>query len=285
MKSTRAHASVRGPDRHGNACTPRTGGGKTFGLWSTSTCVGASLAARGTGGRVDGPGPSRWSDDSTSMATATSGHWRQNRQQHCFELPKKRCRTSTNTRLRATSCLVWHTERRAIVLTVEDDGAGFLPSTRVPSEQGGFGLLIMAERSTHSRRRDVEISSHPGHGTVVRATLPYALRRSSARVKAPVTAAKPVTASQRPIRCPGRRQSHHRAPRYSTHSGRQTPTSRLWVRPTMALLQLNKPHHLRPDVILLDVQMPRLSGIEALPQLRTVVSERRGGDANYVQPR
>src|SRR5438094_10602752 len=63
-------------------------------------------------------------------------------------------------------------EAEAIVLTIEDAGAGFDPDAAAPHDTGGFGLLSMAARA-RSLGGELLVTSRPGHGTCGRATLPY----------------------------------------------------------------------------------------------------------------
>lgn len=159
-------------------------------------------------------------------------------------------------------------ETEAVVLTVEDDGTGFAPEVRAPDERGGFGLLSMAAR-TRSLGGDLQVASRPGHGTVVRATLPHVRPRAAmAAVPADETQGTP-TPPDRPIRVlvvddhTIARQGIRRI--LEGHAGIQ-----IVGEADDGQAAVEQTARLHPDVILLDVHMPRLSGIEALPRLRAV---------------
>ena len=59
----------------------------------------------------------------------------------------------------------------SVVLTVEDDGKGFVTEICPGSRQGHFGLLGMSERAKHLNGR-ILIESAPGKGTRFRAEIP-----------------------------------------------------------------------------------------------------------------
>lgn len=67
-------------------------------------------------------------------------------------------------------------EADAVVATIADNGRGFAPLTAVAPTGRGLGLLGMRERLALVGG-DLEIDSHPGAGTTVRATVPLAGRR------------------------------------------------------------------------------------------------------------
>jgi signal transduction histidine kinase len=58
-----------------------------------------------------------------------------------------------------------------VLLTVEDNGAGFNPSAQDEAGPAGFGLLGMRERA-HQIRARIDIQSHPGGGTVIHVEVP-----------------------------------------------------------------------------------------------------------------
>ncbi|MSP14715.1 MAG: response regulator [Chloroflexi bacterium] len=155
----------------------------------------------------------------------------------------------------------------ALVLTVEDDGVGFDPTAVGRNDRGGFGLLSMAAR-VRSLGGALCVTSHPGHGTAVRATLPYVRPAvAPAAVVLPVdTAARPAPGA-RPIRV--LIVDDHPVVRQGIRGILdEQPDIQVVGQAEDGLAAIEQTGRLRPDVVLLDLQMPRLSGIEALPRLR-----------------
>jgi DNA-binding NarL/FixJ family response regulator/signal transduction histidine kinase len=160
-------------------------------------------------------------------------------------------------------------EADAIVLTVEDDGIGFDPDTVVPHQAGGFGLLSMAARA-RILGGELLVTSHPGHGTAVRATLPYVRPEiaTAAVVLKKETSDQPSSGAH-PIRVlvvddhPTARQGIQ-----CILDGH--PDVKIIGEAEDGLGAVEQTARLHPDVVLLDLQMPRLSGVEALPRIRAV---------------
>lgn len=174
-------------------------------------------------------------------------------------------------------------DEKRVTLTIEDDGVGFVPDAPgipAPNDDGGFGLMSMAARA---RTLDGEllVTSHPGHGAAVRVTIPYV------RSRIPMAAVMRPGASSESQHGP----SQNSGPSPGISPG-AVPTRVLLVddhsivrqgirrilgeQPDMevvgeaedGLTAVEQVGALHPDVVLLDLHMPRLSGIEALPLLR-----------------
>lgn len=71
-------------------------------------------------------------------------------------------------------------EERHVVITVTDDGVGFIVSEKTESDDSGLGLFGMRERASYVGGQ-VQITSAPGQGTVVRAVVPISPTRRPSR--------------------------------------------------------------------------------------------------------
>jgi len=164
-----------------------------------------------------------------------------------------------------------------LCITVSDQGVGFEPATAARSKAGqtGWGLFSIRERLTLLGGR-FEIDSAPGKGTRVRLVAP--------RGAAEKAVAGPAAAAISPI-----------GPASPSDNGRATadalrilivddhPVVRSALRDVLQEhLQLSvvgeasngfeaivQAHALRPDVILMDIEMPHMGGIEATMRVRS----------------
>lgn len=164
----------------------------------------------------------------------------------------------------------------SVTLTVEDDGVGFDTSVpRAPGAEGGFGLFGMQERA-RLQGGEVRIESTIGWGTRITAILPYD------PATGPAKEAMPKDAWQEPSRSAMSTGLPHE------------PAIRVLIADDHALARqgigrmleaeggftivgeaadgfetLEKVQQLSPDVLLLDLQMPRMTGLQALQRLQT----------------
>lgn len=153
-----------------------------------------------------------------------------------------------------------------ITLTVEDDGIGFVATAAVPHTTGGFGLLSMATRA-QSLGGQLHITSQPGHGTTVQATIPY--HRPSRAVPALPKSDNAVPPA--PTACPIRVlivDNHTTARQGIRRILDGHPDIQVVGEAADGLVAIEQTAQLHPDVVLLDLQMPRLAGLETLPRLR-----------------
>lgn len=162
--------------------------------------------------------------------------------------------------------------RSVALLSIADDGSGFDPDLLAaqPAAEGGFGLPGMRARVTQVGG-ELTIESRAGQGTCIRAILPYSgsVQSPSEKIAVP---SQPHT--ERPAE-PGHRI---RVVVVDDHPA---------VRAGLASLLQNEPdievigqasdgeeavavlERLRPDVLLVDLQMPRLGGVEVIELIRT----------------
>jgi signal transduction histidine kinase len=82
--------------------------------------------------------------------------------------------TNVRKHARATTARVGvHRQDGQLVVSIQDDGAGFNPEATARGEFPKFGLTTMRERAS-SIRGSLDIDSSPGNGTTVRFTMPLA---------------------------------------------------------------------------------------------------------------
>jgi two-component system, NarL family, sensor histidine kinase FusK len=161
-------------------------------------------------------------------------------------------------------------EAGEVRLLVVDDGCGFAlsPSTKSDALRGGsFGLTSMNERVRLAGGR-LDIESAPGWGTRVHARVPLTVPTDADIEQAtqpqdsdPV---RVLIVDDYPLARNGLRRALEDYPNVAVVGDARDAAEALEL--TAAL---------QPDVILMDLQMPRLSGVTAIRQLRQTRSEAR----------
>jgi DNA-binding NarL/FixJ family response regulator/two-component sensor histidine kinase len=161
-------------------------------------------------------------------------------------------------------------EAGEVRLLVADDGCGFALTPSAESERppaSSFGLISMDERARLAGGQ-LDVESAPGWGTRVRVRVPIASpNHASLEVKSD-------TAQSDPVRVlivddyPLARQGLRRALEEHSHIDvvGDAPDASEALELAVAL---------RPDVILMDLQMPRVSGVTAIRLLRQAWPEAR----------
>ncbi len=177
-------------------------------------------------------------------------------------------------------------EERSVVLTVEDDGVGFVPDAQgttnttsaTSPKDGGFGLLSMAARA-RILGGELLVTSHPGHGTGVRSTIPYVRSTiATAAVMLPVPDTHTPALQEPSLDLPAGNHlirvllvdDHPIVRQGIRHILEGQPHIEVVGEAEDGLAAVEQAGMLHPDVVLLDLQLPGLSGIEALPRLQTV---------------
>jgi DNA-binding NarL/FixJ family response regulator/signal transduction histidine kinase len=163
------------------------------------------------------------------------------------------------------------TARGAVLLRVADDGRGFATEEVQPTPDGGFGLTGMRERARLAGGT-LEIESAPGWGTrlVAHVVLATALATPSAGAPAAEEPA-PATAPIRVLIA----DDHTLARAGIRRLLADTPTVAVVGEAADGQEAVDQALALRPDVVLMDLQMPRLSGVQAIRELRARWSEAR----------
>ena len=174
-----------------------------------------------------------------------------------------------HARARRVQARLWQADG-VLSLTIEDDGSGFDPAAgRRVDTSGGFGLTSMRERAEEAGG-ELRVESAPGKGTRIEVRLPaFEAMAADAAVSAdePAAPAPPPATAGGTIRVlvaddhefarEGVQQMLGRAPEIEVVAEAKNGAE---------ALDLARQH--RPDVVLTDLQMPELSGVELIAALR-----------------
>lgn len=159
-------------------------------------------------------------------------------------------------------------------LLVADDGVGFDPSLTQAAGPGishGFGLLGIQERARVVGGR-AEIRSTPGRGTIIVASIPVVAPSDASLVITPLSAIlPPAPAGQERIRV--LIVDDHELVRHGIrHMLQREPGLDVVGEAADGEHAIAEVLRLQPDIVLLDVNMPRLDGVDALLRLREMGS-------------
>lgn len=162
-------------------------------------------------------------------------------------------------------------------IVVEDRGRGFDPALldQRLAESEGFGLLSIRERLDVLGGR-LEIGTLPGHGTRVSLQVPLHLpsEQQTVAAKVPVESeAEPPPATEPPERTPDTIRvllvDDHRIVRAGLAGLlRHQPGIEIVGEASDGEEAVQRTRELQPDVVVMDVTMPKLNGIEATKQIK-----------------
>jgi DNA-binding NarL/FixJ family response regulator/signal transduction histidine kinase len=169
-------------------------------------------------------------------------------------------------------------EEREARLSVEDDGVGFDVSVlRAPGAAGGYGLYGMQERA-RLLGGEARVESAEGWGTRVFVRLPYVQEEETGRRGDAETRGRGDTEAQSPEHLNTRTPEHpikvliaddHAVARQGLRAMLESAGDIVMVGEAADGVEaLKQVKALCPDVLLLDVQMPRMNGLQTLQKLQ-----------------
>jgi PAS domain S-box-containing protein len=162
-------------------------------------------------------------------------------------------------------------------VVIADDGKGIDPKTIAGKEGGtGFGLFSIRERLDVIGGQ-LEITSAPGQGTHATITAPFKRFRQAAATVAPAArraTLQPVTPSSRASRIRVLLADDHPVLRKGLADMlREHPDLNLVGEAQDGQEAMEMAFQMRPDVVLMDISMPRMDGIEATRQIKQTAPE------------
>jgi signal transduction histidine kinase/ActR/RegA family two-component response regulator len=167
-------------------------------------------------------------------------------------------------------------QANGICITVADEGVGFDPSglaDRASTAHVGWGLVSIRERLTLLGGR-FEVESAPGHGARFRLVAPPSATTGAIDPRALVShfaaGLAPAAASGEPGR-PLRiliADDHGAVLKVYREILEERAQLRVVGGASDGLEAITQAHALQPDVVLMDVSMPRMDGVEATQRLR-----------------
>jgi DNA-binding NarL/FixJ family response regulator len=145
---------------------------------------------------------------------------------------------------------------------VADDGQGFAPESVQPTADGGFGLTGMHERARLAGGT-LEIESAPGWGTRLIVQVPLARGLVAPDARVPAADAASSTAPIRVLIV-----DDHALARAGIRRLLEDTAAVVVGEAADGQEAVEQALALRPDVVLMDLQLPRLSGVQAVRELR-----------------
>lgn len=153
---------------------------------------------------------------------------------------------------------VEHDNRFTVI--VEDDGRGFAPDSIKPGTRKGFGLFSIGERLLHLGGT-ILIDSAPGHGAKITISIPLKNGETANGCQSPA-----VEAKFDPIRV--LLADDHKMIRQGLTILLQAEADiEVIGEAENGIEAIEKAHLLQPDVVILDVNMPEMDGIQAASRI------------------